>query len=62
MTDPKEPPKTNFQRLLDWANKDRVCAMAIVLAMIGAFPNLAAFLLALARIVTSSDAVAAALK
>ena len=60
----KQPqaPKTKFALLLDWASKDRVCAMAICLALIANFPHLASFILDFATLLLPAVATATGLK
>jgi len=62
MTHPQESSKTNFQRLLDWASRDKVCAMSLCLGIIAVAPHVGTFLLEFLRILLSATAVAAALK
>ena len=66
MSDPKEPPKTKFQLLLEWASRDKICAMSMAMSgfavMVVLAPKFGAFLLDALRIILSSSAVAAVLK
>lgn len=63
MSEPKEQkPKSKFALLLDWAQRDKICAMAVVLGVIGVFPHLAQFILDFATILLPAVASATGLK
>ena len=62
MSDKQEQPKTKFALILEWASKDRVCAMAICLALVANFPHLATFILDFAALILPAVASAMGLK
>ena len=58
----QKQPKTKFALILEWASKDRVCAMAICLALVANFPHLATFILDFAALILPAVASAMGLK
>lgn len=54
--------KTNLALFLEWAKRDKICAAAVFMGIIGIFPHLGDFILgALSIIFTGSKAIAATL-